>query len=63
MQQVSIKEKASKGVFIDLYRHWEKGMYILNSRVICEILDSPEGHWCMESDDLLVSRSSSESNI
>jgi hypothetical protein len=29
--------------FIDLYRHWEKGMYILNAWVICEILDSPEG--------------------
>jgi hypothetical protein len=30
--------------FIDLYRHWKKGMYKLNSWVICEILDYPEGH-------------------
>jgi len=37
------KRKRQRMSFIDLYRQWEKGMYILNAWVISEILDSPDG--------------------
>jgi len=37
------KRKRQRTSFIDLYRHWEKGTYMLNVCVMCEILDSPDG--------------------